>query len=248
MSAMLRLLPRAALAAVLLAGCGGDDDPIADAAPPAPDREDLCPGRLTLEALVADLVTGAAVFDVSLTEVGNEGNAATSAPNGRAILCLPAGEDSEVRATHPERLDRLDRVDADAAAIWYGASQPYPLHVVTPAAADALLGEHGLTRDEDAAQVIVTVLEYPGGTPLSGATVAIDRAHEGALSRDEEGGFAASDEIGAGGLVLFANAVTTGGAVTATVTPPDGYAGTCTGPSAAPLEAGAVTGLHIACH
>ena len=243
-----RILPRAALAALLLAGCGGDDDPIADAAPPAPDREDLCPGRLTLEALVTDLETDAPVFDVALTEVGDEGNSATSAPNGRAILCLPAGEDSEIRATHADRLGRLDRVDADAAAIWYDASQPYPLHVVTPSAADALLGDLGLSRDEEAAQVIVTVLEYPGGTPLAGATVAIDRDHEGAFARDDAGGFAAGDEIAAGGLVLFANTATTGGTVSATVTPPDGYAGTCTGPSAAPLEGGAVTGLHVACH
>jgi hypothetical protein len=251
MAAMLdRLLRAASLAlglALFLAGCGGDDGPAADAAPAAPDREDLCPGALTFEALVTDLQSNQAVFDTTLAEVGNESNSATSAPNGRAVLCLPTDTASQVRSTREDHLHRLDAMDQAAAAIWYAADQPYPLHMITEVAAEALLAGLGLTRDEEDAQVIVSVLRYPGATPLVGAEVTIDRSHEGAFVRDGQGGFAAGESVGPGGLVLFANTVATSGQVSASVTPPAGFAGTCTGPTSAPVEDGAVTGLHFAC-
>ena len=84
------------LITALLVACGGDDDggSSADAGPaPTVDAgadagvgdggEDLCPGQLTFEALVADAESSEPVFEVELAQVGGS-NQAASAPNGRA--------------------------------------------------------------------------------------------------------------------------------------------------------------------
>lgn len=249
--------------AAAAAGCSSDDEAVPDAgvapvdasADGAPDGEDLCPGKLSFEAFVNDLVTGDATFDVTVTEDATPENTTSSAPNGRADLCLPTGTDSLVRAELDGDIPRLDLISADAFEIYHGADQPYPLQMVSEADLDTVLTGLGVTRDDAAAQVVVTVLEYPGATPLTGATVELGKGAEQAGARDSGGQFAVADSPAAvenGGLVLFANTQLTGSGqpdqTTVTVTPPGTFSGTCVGPATAPLEAGHITGVLFACH
>lgn len=251
---------RAALAAAALlatAACGGDDEivgdgdvaPIDAGIPDAGiDAENLCPGKLTFEAFAANLEAGTAEFDVQVSEVGNPTNVETSAPNGRVVICLPADADSQLSA---EKTDYLTRVDPVASAIvsqFSPSSKPYPLFVITQAAAEALYTDLGATFDGGDGQVVVSVLEMPDATPLTGATVDIDKtAGDGPYVRDAAGAFTAGDTITSGGLVLFGNVPLAGGDVAVTVTPPDGFSGTCTGPATLALTAGQMSGAVFAC-
>jgi hypothetical protein len=229
---------------LLAAACSGG---AADAAPPAADREDLCPGQLTLEAQVTDLVTGQNAFDVLLVEADDDMNAATSAPNGRAILCLPSGTDNLVRSSKADHLPRLDLVHREAQAVWYGSVQPYPLAVVSEASLEELFADLELTRDEEAAQVLVAVNSYPSGQPFLGAVVEIDRDHDRSFTREADGSFLNSKSILEGGLLLFANTATTGGQVAVTMSLPEDTGGTCAGPASVPVEPGSITGVLFAC-
>ena len=247
----------AALLLLHAPACGDDevgddgDRPAIDSGLPdaaAIDAENLCPGALTFEALAANLESGDAEFDVELTEVADPGNSTSSAPNGRAVLCLPDGADSEVRAEKTDYLARVDAVPNEITSALQAAVQPYPLFVIAQAAAEALYTDLGGAFDAGDAHVVVSVLEYPDGTPLTGATVAIDKTPgAGPFARDASGGFAAGDEIAGGGLVLFGNVPPAGGEVGITVTPPDGFDGSCSGPTTLPLTAGELSGALFAC-
>jgi hypothetical protein len=218
------------------------------------DAEDLCPGRLTFEALVAEAEMGGSVFDVEVAEADTS-NGTTSAPNGRAVLCLPSAGDSQVRSTKAGYLTRVDTVSPASALPTLGSDQPYPIDVLFTSAADELLMSLGLVRDDmDATLLLVSVVSYPEAQPLVGATVAIDKASGGAFARDPSGVFTGGDQVGQvsdGRIVLFANAALGGGAqegrATITITPPEEFAGACTGPLSVELEAGGVSGAFFAC-
>lgn len=244
------------IALLVGAGCSGDDEVVVDASPlpdappddgPGIDAENLCPGAFTFEALVADLESGTPVFDVTLAEVGDAGNTTTSAPNGRAVLCLPADTDAEVRSTKVDYLARLDVLSSAAIEIAADADQPYPLDIVTTTAVDALYTDLGETRDAADSQLVVAVLTYPDGEALVGATVAVDNANDGAYARDGSGDFGAGDTVAAGGVVLLVN-TTTGDDAEITVTPPGDFDGSCEGPSTVSLEVDGMTGVLFACH
>jgi hypothetical protein len=253
----------------VLAACGGDDDGgssadaggggAADAAAGvdagAADAgdEDLCPGELTFEALVADAESRMPVVEVEVAEVGGS-NLTASAPNGRAVLCLPAGGDAQVRSTRDAYLDRLDTLAGDAVEAAAAAAQPYPLDVMDAVAADTLLAALGPERDGNDSLLLVSVVTYPDGQPLVGASVSIDVVdNDGAFARDAKGAFAASPgaAIEDGRLLMFANVALTGGAedgrAAITVTTPDDYDGTCVGPASVELVAGGVAGALFAC-
>lgn len=236
---------------VLPDGGGQPDASVADASE-IDSGDDLCPGELTLEAIVADTESGEAVFAAAVAEDG-AANQTTSAPNGRAVLCLPDGAASRVSTTLDDYLDRTDTLSADAVERSLGTAQPYPIDLLSTVAADDLLIGLGLTRDESASLLLVSVVSYPDGQPLDGAVVSIDKDSEGAFARDGTGQFAASPdrEIGAGRLLLFANVAATGagqdGQVAITVTPPGGFGGSCVGPPAVDLAIGGVSGAFFAC-
>lgn len=247
----------AALAAAVLlsTACGDDevdddgdlpriDSGVPDAAPF--DAENLCPGAVTFEAFAGNLESGAAEFEVELAEVGDPGNSASSAPNGRIVLCLPDA-DGAVRAEKADYLSRVDALPAEVAAHFNPEGIAYPLFVITEAAADTLYTDLGTTLMAGDAQVVVSVLEVPAGTPLAGATVEIDKADTGQFVRDDSGDFTAGNQVTGGGLVLFANVPIAGGDVEVTVTPPGGFRGSCTGPTTLSLSAGEMSGALFAC-
>jgi hypothetical protein len=255
--------PALALLMVALAsGCGDDDDTsddgggadaTADAGSDAgaPDTgDDLCPGMSLFEALTADAESAASIFEVDVAEVGGSA-ATTSAPNGRADLCLPAGADAQVRSTKDGYLARLDTLSADALDILDTAINPYPLDLLETAAADALLDGLGAPRDEAATLLLVSVVTADGA-PLVGATVSIDRGDDGVFARQATGDFAGAGDPGAvadGRVLMFANVAVSGAGDQAaiTVTPPDGFDGTCVGPPSVELEAGGLSGALFAC-
>lgn len=238
----------------LAGGCGDDEvDSDIDGSPedaggdasPGPDAENLCPGAITFEALVADAITGQVAFDVQVADVGGSAMT-TSAPNGRAQLCLSSDADSTLRSSRADYLTRLDAISRDALASNPG--QPYPLEVLSVAAADGLLDDLGAARDP--ADSILLVSVRSGGEALEGATIEIDVDTDGAFARDGSGAFAATatGQVAAGGTVLFANVpLTEGGRAAITLTPPDNFTGTCAGPPSVELEADGVTGAFFAC-
>lgn len=248
----------AALGAALLLlapACGDDevsgdgdlpriDSGLPDAAPV--DGENLCPGAVTFEAFAGNLESGSAEFEVELSEVADPGNSASSAPNGRIVLCLPDA-DSAVRAEKTDYLPRVDALPAEVAAQFNPEATAYPLFVIAEAAADTLYTDLGTTFMAADAQVAVSVLEVPAGTPLTGATVEIDKASTGEFTRDEAGDFADGNAIAGGDLVLFANVPIAGGDVEVTVTPPGGFRGSCTGPTTLALTAGEMSGAVFTC-
>ena len=239
----------------MIAPACGDDEVADDGVPPIDsgipdagvDAENLCPGAITFEAFAGNLESGSAEFEVEVTEVADPGNSASSAPNGRVVLCLPQDTDSEIRAEKTDYLTRVDAVTTGVFTILTGAGQPYPLFVIAQAAAETLYTDLGTTFMAGDAQVVVSVLEYPAGTPLTGATVEIDKADTGTFTRDGVGGFADGNAVAGGGLVLFANVPLAGGDLEITVTPPDGFRGTCTGPATLGLTAGEMSGALFAC-
>jgi hypothetical protein len=226
----------------LLAACGGDDD-----------------GGSSADAGGGGAADAAAGVDAGAADAGDEdlcrgSNLTASAPNGRAVLCLPAGGDAQVRSTRDAYLDRLDTLAGDAVEAAAAAAQPYPLDVMDAVAADTLLAALGPERDGNDSLLLVSVVTYPDGQPLVGASVSIDVVdNDGAFARDAKGAFAASPgaAIEDGRVLMFANVALTGGAedgrAAITVTTPDDYDGTCVGPASVELVAGGVAGALFAC-
>jgi len=258
------LAPALALAAVSFAGCGGDDDDDGDASDggtpdggTAIDAGGDCPGELAFEALVANAVDEEPVFNVKVAQVGGP-NETTSAPNGRAALCLPTGADVQLESDQVGYLPRQDELSAEAIAAAVAAGQPYPLDVLSAMQAKMVFGAIGVEWDSADALVMVSVLSYPGGEPLVDARVSIEAGliHDGAFERDGKGSLTASPlgqigEVGERRLVLFANVPVTGGAedgrAALTVAPPDGFGGTCVGSPSVAVEAGGMSGAFFAC-
>ena len=247
-----------ALIAALAGGCGDDDGGGGPPDASAPDgggidAEDLCPGLTFFEAFVADAVTGDPVDRVTVGEVGGA-DSRISAPNGRADLCLPNGADSTLRSTKDGYLDRIDTLSSEAVAVGREAQEAYPLDVLSDVDADSVLG---LVREPGTALLMVSVVSYPDGTPVVGASVSLEAGvgNDGAFARDAGGQFMSAtpgQEVADGRIVLFANVELTGGAepgrVVITVNPPADFDGSCAGPPSTELEAGGVSGAFFACH
>ncbi len=233
----MRLLAIVGIASgALLAACG-DDGPAAadastDAGGPDADPNDRCPGELTFEALVADLLTGAGAVDTEVVDKADPGNTTTAAPNGRAVLCLPIIGTSHVEATHASFLPHLQTVEASAAGLHRPI--PFPFPMLTPSDADTFIGGLVTARDPSDTQLLIDVRSYPGGDPATGATVAIATANDGAFVRNGADVFVSGNELLDDSTVLFANVGVSSGMTAITVTPPAGKS--CVGPSTVMLE------------
>lgn len=238
--------------ATLVCGCGessggadaaidaGEADAAADAG--EPDASGPCAGQLLFTGGYVDWDSSDQAFDgvefATWTEVADAQNTATTAPNGRGILCLPLDARSAVDFTHPDYLDLRYTVDPEAAAM--GA---FEVRGLTPARADQLFADDlGVARDADSAQVLVAARTYPGGAPAAGATVSLGNAHQGAFTDDGTGAYATGDTLAGGAFVLFANVEVGPGQTTVTV---DGV--TCVGPSTLDLMAGGLSVTTFAC-
>lgn len=213
--------------AVTVSACSGDDDGSGEDCT-WPDPEALCPDAFSFEAFVGDIETGAAAFDVALSQRGQAVISTTSAPNGRATLCLTGG-DVEIQGLKAGYLTRRDTLDTCAVARAAALTQPYPFGMLTAEYVDQTY-EGDFERDDTASQVLVTVATFSeaGAEAVLGAEVEIDPPGDGRAAFTE--------------VNLFANVP--GDEVTVTVHA-DGL--DCVGPATAALEPGGVTGVLFAC-
>jgi hypothetical protein len=255
----MRLPPRASRAAlvalaVTALGCGGDGGGGASDGGPVdggddgrPDAEDLCPGQLTVEGHVFDLVSGENRFGVTVAEHDAPASSATSAPNGRVMLCVDRAAEVVLRVTGAGDAERVDRVSAAEVGRFRAAGHAHPFGVMTTADLAALATELGAPPpDGSTTWAIVHVLSLPAGGALLGATVGLDVDHGGGFSRQADGSFVAGSQVAAGGAVLFVEVPITS-APSVIVTPPAGFAGDCTGPSTLFPALSAVSGAAHAC-
>lgn len=258
---MVRLTHLAAIAALFAAACSDDDAGAPDAtpmvdAPPAIDADstDAAPPDAGGPCDAGEaFFTGAyedwdstdmdflGIFDATYTELGNKTNTASTAPNGRVELCVTANADTAFSITHATYLDAVLSMDAEA-----NAAGPFAINGMTPARADELFTQIGLTRDTLDAQVIVAVQMHPEETPVIGAQVSIDgNANEGAFVADANNDYSAGDTTTDGAFVLFANTEVGAGTTTVTVTPPNGVS--CVGVTSMSLTAGELAFAPFAC-
>jgi hypothetical protein len=242
------------LCAPLLAGCGSDDSPASDAAPP-----DATPDAPVDAGPCGDLAlfTGSYVdwdgnseaptntLDTVVSEDADPQNAVTiTAPNGRVVLCLPGDATSIVSFTHPDYLPL--RYAFDPAA----AGTAFDIRGLTPARADELFTTLGVTRDPAVAQVIVAVrMETANpeavGAAVTGARVRLGNLSAGSFTGPGDGTYGAGDTLAGDAFVLFTNTELGGGTTSVTVTPPQGV--TCAGPDSVPVAAGAISVTTFAC-
>lgn len=263
-----RALALAVVLAASLAACSGNNATPADSGghPDAgtPDAmvivpdAGFCPGKFTYQVGVLGWKTMLGVVGSTVTEVGNPSNATTAAPNGRAILCLPANADSTVEIAHPDAdpknnipayITRLNAVSIASETIRAMYAPAAVGRLITPADADDLFtNQLMLTRDPSKAQVLVDVRSYPANKGLTGATVSLgSTSSDGAFAEDASGNYQSGDSVGGGSRVLFANVDPSGGSVPVTVTAPSGFGGSCVGPTSIPVVAGELSYALFAC-
>lgn len=252
------LIVAGGLIAVAVSACG-DDGGGADAAPidgplidavaavdAVPDAASLCPGQTVLTGEYVDWDSTAAsflgVFDAQVVEVGDPGNMARTAPNGRVVLCVDSGVKVDVTYTHPSYLPL--RYAAAAEVIPLGG---FSTRGLTPARAVTLATELGVVSLTDT-QVLVQVHDFATDTPVSGITVGLAdvTGFEKAFAMDGSGAWVESATSGAGGYVLFVNVIDDNAAATLTFS-----GGTCAGrgdSSDLALVADGITATTIACN
>ena len=235
------LAPRSALAlALATAACGSGSD---SASPDAgPDAEDLCPGQVTFEAEARLLASSMTLVGIAVADGDDPGSAASSAPNGRVVLCLDDAV-GQVVASHNQRLERRDTLEASVLEDLRMASQPYPLEMASAEQLDLAYADFEITRSEQATQLVVAVATLPGGEPTADVVVQVEEPSGKSLNYDLSGGFLDSDQTGAGGGVLVSNVM----GETATVTVEPTFDAACVGPSSVALQPGGVAGAVWTC-
>jgi hypothetical protein len=246
-----------------LAGCGDDgpDDGPADAAPPdaaladagvdaaAPDAGAPCPGQALFTGSYQDWDGNSAgpsnTLGTVVAEAADPDNATTiTAPNGRVTLCLPADETSLVTFTNDDYLPLRYTFDPTSRGT------AFEIQGLTPARADELFAELGLTPDPLLAQVIVAV-RYETANPeavgagAEGVRVALSNASAGTFTPDEAGVLGAGDTLAGGAFVLFANTEPVSETTTVTVTPPSDVG--CSGPDLVSVAAGEIAVTTFSC-
>jgi hypothetical protein len=247
----MRLSLAPVLAALALAGCpaDGDDAPAVDAAPdgtPRPDAEDLCRGALTVEGGVFDLDGDAALVGATLTEIGEPSHQATSAPNGRVVLCATEGATADVRLELGDGAARTERVAAAAVGRLRAGGDALPLGIWSAAQLAIVAIDLGTTVPDAASTWLLVHVVAADGAPRTGATVTIGTPHGTVFTRQADGSFLEGDVIAAGGVVL-ATDVATDDLPDVEVELPDGADDACVGPGAAVGAADAIAGLTFAC-
>jgi len=259
-------LPVAVAVAVLglgVAACGDDGSggaidsslPVIDSAVPDANTADgridaslPCSGQVQLTGEYVDWdstdTSFLGVADATAVEVGNAGNTATTAPNGRVLLCLPASTDSDVSFTQASYLPMVFSADADVVPLGPGFST----RGLTPARAITLAAELGVATFTGT-QVLVEVRDFTSGPPTAGIVLALPgNTFEKAFALNDSGQWIESSTSGAGGYVLFTNVADDGlspGSAGLRITPGGGE--TCDGRSAVTLVAGGIAATSVHC-
>lgn len=242
-------------AAMLETGCGSSDPASSDAAGSAADAMAVvdatpidagpadafnpCPGAATFEVGVVDWVTGENLPGVVAEE--SKGNAASSAPNGRVVVCVPASGPVNIRFTKAEYVNRVHTTSVEAIAAQYATGVAPSFRMLKVTDADSLYSGAMLSRDGAKTTVIAMPTNTNTGLPLAGATVSIVATNEGAFIPQGASltpGLATAED----GKLLFLNTDLGSGTSEVSVTGP----GSCEIPASVILEAG-VSSVSMAC-
>lgn len=243
------------MSALLVLACSGSDsaDPDADVivdaqlpndaalpdAGPA-DAFDPCPGATVFEVGVVDWTAGTNLPGVLVQQV-NTANTASSAPNGRVVLCVGGSGAFETSFSKTDYAERIHTTTVEATADLYALGQAPSFRLITSSDLDGLYVEQSLAQSDTDTTFIVMVTDATTGMPLSGATVSIAAANQGAFTPNGAG-LTAGEVTGADGKVVFLNAARGAGTTVVAVTGPT----SCEIPATAAV-AGEVSSVAIAC-
>ncbi len=255
--AVMACIPAAALVpAVALTACGSGDDgassdaaaavdaevavdaPIPDAG--TPDAFDPCPGETTFEIGVVDWTTGENLPGVIVEE--SEGNGASSAPNGRVVVCVPATGLVNFRFSKTDYVDRIHTTTVEAIAAQYASGVAPSFRMLTESDADSLYTGIMSTRDVGRTTFIAMPTNANTGEPLAGATVSIDAANDGSYVPQGAGLVLGDESLTDGKVVMLNTDLGKANTTEIVVTGP----GSCEIPSAISLEAG-VSSVALPC-
>jgi len=207
---------------ILLAACSGDDGPSGTPITYTGAYEDW---DSTDDAFLG-------VFEATVTEVGDDANTTTTAPNGRSTLELPGGVVSEVTWTHADYVPARATVDAEA-------SGAYALRGISDARVDTFHEELGVAYDDGATLVLIEVRQATGGGPFDGIAVDVDGAD--GFHDDADHVWQTGDTTEGGRYVVFPN-------VAPAADVPLAFSGaTCTGPASITAVAGEVAMATVYC-
>ncbi|MCB9562324.1 MAG: hypothetical protein H6709_08255 [Kofleriaceae bacterium] len=179
------------------------------------------------------------VFGATVTEVADPGNTATTAPNGRSVLCLPATGTSQVTYVQQDApyLPARFTVDADAYRV------PYTMKGLKTARIASQFTDLGAAYDDTTTLVLIEVRHAPDGAQLDDVTVAIEGAGAG-FHRDVDNVFQAGATTAGGAYLLFPNVPPGDGDLTVTVT---ATGVTCHAPATIAAVAGELAVTTVAC-
>jgi len=245
---------------LLLGACGDDGHDTADASTSAIDADttpDSALGDAPVDAFVPcfgkQLFTGEyvdwdstpmdfhGVPDATAVEVSNASNTATTAPNGRLILCLDNGVNADVEFTQTSYWPLMFSSHAQVTTLGNG----YSTKGLTPARATQLASDLGVGT-LSGTQVLIEVRNMKTEAPVSGVTVALTGdIVGGAFAMDASRQWSAGNVTIGGGYVLFTNVADAGGTVSLSVTPSGGE--TCTARASVTLEDGGIAATSVHC-
>jgi hypothetical protein len=219
----------------------GIDGSIADAGPP--DAFDPCPGEITFQVRVADWSSDENLFGVVVQE-GDTANMATSAPNGRVVLCIGQSGPVTLNFSHSSYLDRVHTTTGEIAAAHFAAGPGPTFRLLSTAQEATLYASAAITREGTATTAIAMVSGRQSGADAAGAALVLGATNEGAFT---PGGdvdtLVAGATTTADGRVLFLNAATDPATSSLQVS---GLAN-CSFPAAMSLAPGGVSSVSIVC-
>jgi hypothetical protein len=176
------------------------------------------------------------IFEATVTEVADTSNTATTAPNGRSTLTLPAA-DGEVTWTKADVLTARYTVDPDAVL------GPYEFRGLTAARAATFHEELGIAYEATDVLVQIEVRGYPSGDPVDGVTVSVEGGGD-AWHRDAAEAWVAGGTTSGGELVIVPNTPVGDGTLALTV---ETGGKTCHYPAELHVQAGEVAVTTVAC-
>lgn len=220
----------ATLAILASFGCDGSGN-----GPPGIDAgiDPLCGNNFPYQIEIFDWSSGAAALPLTIFEVGNEGNTSTSAPNGRAVLCLPSDGDVTVRLESTGHVPRNEVVSRSTYSGYLSDSgeQSYRVYLLTTAD----LADLGMNAGT--AQVLVDLRK--GSDPAVGESATLAAASDPSLVGAPGDSFSPGTQVTDGSpIIVFPNVLGAGSTM---------LSSNCEGPTSLPLAADEISGALLRC-
>ncbi len=200
-----------------------------------------CPGETTLEFGVVDWESNENLFDVAVQVAG--GNSASSAPNGRVVICV--GQTGPVVFTlmHPDYLPRIHTTSAEHIAVQTGNGIAPSFRLLKDTTLQSVYSDAQITLAAAGTTVIV-MTDSQAGAERADVTVDIGNAFDGAFTPATN---VLSLDMGnvskADGRVLFLNTAVTPTTSTLSIDNPTG----CTFPASFELASTGISSVSVSC-